>query len=208
MGGKNSTALFSAIRVSDEWRAAYVYVPKDRLASIRTHGLLSVRRLYELTGEIDMDKYKSQFRAALDKYGDEMTNSPAFAKARDSKLKSKRKQLQILAYLDWRSDLPNGSSAIYFLHAPVPRDQRRAIKKQRGWDLNDMVLLQTYYNPRSVPTESINGKADEHSDWTVLWRDSLVEHAGNEPVLWLEGIPHAMFVPPQGMIPFEFFNVL
>jgi hypothetical protein len=193
-----SAPSLSADRPSDEWRAAFVYVPADDVPLIRANGFKCARRLYEDTGRLDTSKYEPQMQSALEKYGKELR----------SRFQTSDVKEQVLAYLDWRSDLPNASNAFYFMHAPVPQAVQEKLAERRGWDVRGMTLLRTWYNPRRVAVENIGGYADAYAwprlKWESVWNKALDTDAS----LWLEGIPHAMFVPQGGMIPFEKFHIL
>jgi hypothetical protein len=188
-----------------------MYVPQEHLPSIKASGYMSVRRLYESTGVMDTKKYSRQMKGAIDKYGKELTDTVAFRAASAEPDKKKRKRLQILAYLDWRSDLPHGSCAVYFLYDPVPNDRRtrQAVLAQRGWNVDKMVLMRVYYCSTRVAVETINGDGPSSaSEWIEIWKKSILANKYKTSVLWLDGIPHGMFVPPGGLIPFDLFDML
>lgn len=110
---------------------------------------------------------------------------------------------RILDYLDWREEeTEQGSRAIYFMTAPVPLSVHEAVRKQRTGFLDDRVLLRFALPPNSrVRFVGENSLHKPTSWWEAVWRASLKKHASNRDVLWLEDIPHAFIISPEGLIP-------
>jgi len=178
----------------------YAYVPSDQITSVLSLGYLSVReQVNRLPQNIDAirRRYATQYEAAKVNYAETIVTF-------ESEQVSPPHIDSILKYLDWRTDTPNGSNAIYFLFAPIPHDNdiRARIHKQRDSFLDGRVLIR-FPVPREVQLVSVPPGVTgpfinrDETFWVQLWRSSLEKHAS---ALWFQDIPHGYFVPAHGRI--------
>jgi hypothetical protein len=203
MGGSSSSS-------SQHTFTAYVYVPLADVVNIKRNGYWSARTQIEkapLMGSGLVLKYAKQLKAARRMKNCEPPTLLQYFEEQDVVTPVE----ETLAYLRWRlmPEVEDGDKAIYFLFAPIPESvQVYARPFLRGRELLEiqvpcdaaLYLIANHehnYTPKQLRSFS-------NKQWTKIWHEEMerapVGSAEYADRLWLENIPHALFVPPEGLV--------
>jgi len=182
----------------------YVYVPKEHVQSILTHGYESARAHFIRTGFVPVDKYKDRLLTALTQqniYGaDALQSDPTYMQAATI-------EERVLAYLDWHiADTYSagvGSRAVYVMYHPIPTGPLfHRICKDRWPDLSARVLLVMQIDPRTTTLHPIGNhqpsitQRHDPNFWASTWKNALQTKSRT----CLNNIPHAMILTAAGCI--------